>query len=107
MAEVMQQLYIRTAVEGPAYRTVILRHALRNAMIAHGHHAADQLAAVVIVVEVAFAYKGFGSLILEAALNQDVYLLEAATMVAVLVAVSTQMLADVGYTLLNPRIRFK
>ena len=61
----------------------------------------------VIVVEVAFAYKGFGSLILEAALNQDVYLLEAATLVAVLVAVSTQMLADIGYTLLNPRIRFK
>lgn len=111
MAEVMQQLYIRTAVlKGLPYREVILRHALRNAMIAPFTVIMLQinwLLSGVIVVEVAFAYKGFGSLILEAALNQDVYLLEAATLVAVLVAVSTQMLADIGYTLLNPRIRFK
>ncbi len=111
MAEVMQQLYIRTAVlKGLPYREVILRHALRNAMIAPftvNMLQINWLLSGVIVVEVAFAYKGFGSLILEAALNQDVYLLEAATLVAVLVAVSTQMLADIGYTLLNPRIRFK
>ena len=111
MAEVMQQLYIRTAIlKGLPYQSVILRHALRNAMIAPFTVIMLQinwLLSGVIVVEVAFAYKGFGSLILEAALNQDVYLLEAATLVAVLVAVSTQVLADVGYTLLNPRIRFK
>ena len=43
---------------------------------------------------------------LEASLNQDIFLIEACAMVAVLVAVGTQMLADVGYTYLNPRIRF-
>jgi len=42
---------------------------------------------------------------LEASLNQDIYLIEACTMVAVFVAVTTQTLADIGYTYLNPRIR--
>jgi peptide/nickel transport system permease protein len=59
----------------------------------------------VIVVEFFFAYKGFGSLLLEAALNQDLFLIEACTMVAVVVAVGTQTLADIGYRFLNPRIR--
>ena len=60
----------------------------------------------VIVVEFFFAYKGFGALILEASLNNDIALLEACAMVAVFVAVATQTIADIGYTLLNPRIRF-
>ncbi len=60
----------------------------------------------VIVVEFFFAYKGFGALILEASLNNDIALLEACAMVAVCVAVTTQTIADIGYTFLNPRIRF-
>ena len=60
----------------------------------------------VIVVEFFFAYKGFGALILEAALNKDIFLLEACTMITVFVAVASQMIADLGYTYLNPRIRF-
>jgi peptide/nickel transport system permease protein len=60
----------------------------------------------VIVVEFFFAYKGFGALLLEASLNQDIFLIEACAMVAVFVAVSTSTLADVGYAYLNPRIRF-
>jgi len=61
----------------------------------------------VIVVEYFFAYKGFGALLLDASLNQDIYLVEACTLVAVFVAVGTQMIADIGYMYLNPRIRFK
>ena len=59
----------------------------------------------VIVVEFFFAYKGFGSLILEASLGQDLFLLQACTAVSVLIAVATQTLADIGYGVLNPRIR--
>jgi peptide/nickel transport system permease protein len=44
--------------------------------------------------------------LLEASLNQDIFLIEACAMVAVFVAASTQTIADVGYTVLNPRIRF-
>ena len=60
----------------------------------------------VIVVEVFFAYKGFGKLLYEAATFGDIYTVEACTMVAVFVAVLSQFISDVGYTLLNPRIRF-
>ena len=110
MAEVMTTHYIRTAVlKGLPYRTVIVRHALRNALIAPFTVIMLQinwLLSGVIVVEFFFAYKGFGALLLEASLNQDIFLIEACAMVAVFVAVGTQMIADVGYTFLNPRIRF-
>jgi peptide/nickel transport system permease protein len=58
------------------------------------------------VVEFFFAYKGFGALLLEASLNQDLFVIEACAMVAVFVAVASQTIADIGYTYLNPRIRF-
>jgi peptide/nickel transport system permease protein len=110
MAEVMMTHYIRTAVlKGLPYKTVIMRHALRNALIAPFTVIMLQinwLLSGVIVVEFYFAYKGFGALLLEASLNDDIFLIEACAMVAVFVAVSTQTIADVGYTYLNPRIRF-
>lgn len=110
MAEVMTTHYIRTAVlKGLPYRTVILKHALRNALIAPFTVIMLQipwLLSGVIVVEFFFAYKGFGALLLEASLNQDVFLIEACAMVAVFVVVATQTVSDVGYTYLNPRIRF-
>lgn len=110
MAEVMQSPYIRTAVlKGLPYRRVIMKHALRNALIAPFTVIILQinwLLSGVIVVEFFFAYKGFGALLLEASLNQDIYLIQACAMVAVFVAVGTQTIADIGYTYLNPRIRF-
>ena len=110
MSEVMMTHYIRTAVlKGVPYKTVIMRHALRNALIAPFTVIMLQinwLLSGVIVVEFFFAYKGFGALLLEASLNQDIFLIEACAMVAVFVAVVTQTLADIGYTYLNPRIRF-
>ncbi len=110
MAEVMTTQYIRAAVlKGLPYRRVILRHALRNALIAPFTVITLQinwLLSGVIVVEFFFAYKGFGALLLEASLNQDIFLIEACAMVAVFVATATQTIADLGYTYLNPRIRF-
>ncbi|RMD61764.1 MAG: ABC transporter permease [Alphaproteobacteria bacterium] len=110
MAEVMMTHYIRTAIlKGLPYKTVIMRHALRNALIAPFTVIMLQinwLLSGVIVVEFFFAYKGFGALLLEASLNQDIFLIEACAMIAVFVAVTTQTLADLGYTYLNPRIRF-
>ena len=110
MAEVMTTHYIRTAVlKGLPYRKVILKHALRNALIAPFTVIMLQinwLLSGVIVVEFAFAYKGFGALLLEASLNSDIFMIEACAMVAVFVAVGSQMIGDIGYTYLNPRIRF-
>jgi peptide/nickel transport system permease protein len=111
MAEVMTTHYIRTAIlKGLPYKQVILKHALRNALIAPFTVIMLQvswLLSGVIVVESFFAYRGFGALLLEASLNQDIFLIEACAMTAVFVAVSTQTLADIGYTYLNPRIRFR
>jgi peptide/nickel transport system permease protein len=110
MAEVMTTHYIRTAIlKGLPYRTVILKHALRNALIAPFTVIMLQinwLLSGVIVVEFAFAYKGFGALLLEASLTSDIFMIEACAMVAVFVAVASQMIGDIGYTYLNPRIRF-
>ena len=109
MIGVMHTDYIRTAVlKGLPWQVVILKHALLNALITPFTVIMLQinwLLSGVIVVEFFFAYKGFGALLLEASLNQDVYLIEACTMVAVCVAVVTQTLADIGYTYLNPRLR--
>jgi peptide/nickel transport system permease protein len=110
MAEVMTSQYIRTAVlKGLPQKTVILGHALRNALIAPFTVIVLQLnwlLSGVIVVEVFFAYRGFGKLLYDGATFGDIYLIEACTLVAVFVAVFSQFISDVGYTLLNPRIRF-
>ncbi|MEM6666650.1 MAG: ABC transporter permease [Pseudomonadota bacterium] len=110
MAEVMTSQYIRTAVlKGIPYNRVIMKHALRNALIAPFTVIVLQLnwlLSGVVVVEVFFEYDGFGKLLLEAALFPDVEVVQAATLVAVAVAVTSQIISDVGYTYLNPRIRF-
>jgi peptide/nickel transport system permease protein len=110
MAEVMTSQYIRTAVlKGLPYKRVIMRHALRNALIAPFTVIVLQLnwlLSGLVVVEVFFAYKGFGSFLVDAALFGDIYVIEACVMVAVFIAVFSQFISDIGYTLLNPRIRF-
>ena len=111
MVEVMTRPYIRTAVlKGMSYRDVIVKHALRNAMIAPFTVILLQinyLVTGVVVVEAVFGYPGFGRTFLDAALYQDIAMIEAGAMVAVTIAVLTQIIGDFGYMLLNPRIRFK
>ena len=110
MAEVMTSQYIRTAIlKGLPRRRVIMTHALRNALIAPFTVIMLQLnwlLSGVIVVEVFFAYKGFGALLYEGATFGDIFLIEACAMIAVFVAVFSQFVSDLGYTMLNPRIRF-
>jgi peptide/nickel transport system permease protein len=110
MCEVMESPYIRTAwMKGASLHHIVFRHALRNALIAPVTVIMLQipwLLSGVIVVEVFFAYKGFGTLLYEASLNSDIYLIEACAMVSVVVVVVTQLISDVIYTWLNPRISF-
>jgi len=109
MVEVMQRAYIRTAVlKGLESRQVILRHAVRNAMINPATIIFLQLSYLIaglVVVETVFAYPGFGRMMLDAALFKDIAVLEAGALVAVFVTVMTQVLADLAYMLLDPRIR--
>jgi len=110
MADVMTQNYVRTAVlKGLRLREVVIRHALRNALIAPFTVILLQINYLVtglVVVETLFAYPGFGQMVLNAGLNQDVATVEAAALVAVSVNVATQIAGDIVYMLLNPRIRF-
>jgi peptide/nickel transport system permease protein len=87
-----------------------MRHALRNALIAPFTVILLQINYLVIgvvVVEAVFAYPGFGRMMLDAALFKDVALIEAGGLVAVVIAITTQIVGDVGYMLLNPRIRIQ
>ena len=110
MVEVMTRPYIRTAVlKGLPYRQGILKHALRNALIAPFTVILLQIPFLitgVVVTETIFGYPGFGRMLLESASFGDITLVEAATLVAVFIAVSTQLLGDIGYMYINPRIRF-
>lgn len=111
MVEVMTRPYIRTAVlKGLRFRDVIWKHAFRNAMITPVTVFLLQINFLItslVVVEIVFAYPGFGRLILETALTKDYAVIEAGALIAVFVAVSTQVAGDLGYMLLNPRIRFQ
>jgi peptide/nickel transport system permease protein len=110
MAEVMTSQYVRTAIlKGLPFNRVVIKHALRNALIAPFTVMILQLNYLlsgIIVTEVFFAYDGFGKAIYDAALFGDIYVVQAGAMVAVVVAVLSQFISDVGYTYLNPRIRF-
>ncbi len=108
MAEVMTAQYIRTArLKGVSFRQIVLRHALRNALIAPFTVIMLQfpwLLNGVVIVETLFQYKGFGSALVEAAGSNDIELLLGASVVSVFVVLITQLISDIGYVFLNPRI---
>jgi peptide/nickel transport system permease protein len=109
MAEVMSAQYIRTArLKGLSFRSVVMKHALRNALIAPFTVIMLQfpwLLSGVVVVEAIFRYQGFGYLLVTAASNNDVDLVLACGLVSVVVVLVTQLISDIGYAWLNPRIR--
>ena len=109
MIDVMASQYIRTALlKGLPYRRVILTHALRNALIVPVTLICLELNGLlsqVVVVEVFFQYRGFGRMLFDAANFGDIQVIQAATLVAVCVAVGSQFLSDVTYVYLNPRLR--
>ncbi len=109
MTEVMTAQYIRTArLKGVSFGAIVMRHALRNAMIAPFTVIMLQLPYLlngVVITETLFNYKGFGWTLVEAAGNNDIDLLLACSVVAVIVVLITQLLSDIGYVYLNPRIR--
>ncbi|WP_103255877.1 ABC transporter permease [Tabrizicola aquatica] len=109
MTEVMTAQYIRTArLKGVSFRQVVMRHALRNALIAPFTVIMLQfpwLLNGVVIVETLFNYKGFGWTLVQAAGNNDINLLLGCSVVAVFVVLVTQLISDIGYVFLNPRIR--
>jgi peptide/nickel transport system permease protein len=109
MTEVMTAQYIRTArLKGVSFPNIVMKHALRNALIAPFTVIMLQfpwLLNGVVIVETLFNYKGFGWTLVQAAGNNDIDLLLACSVVAVFVVLVTQLISDIGYVFLNPRIR--
>jgi peptide/nickel transport system permease protein len=109
MAEVMTAQYIRTArLKGVSFPAIVVRHGLRNALIAPFTVIMLQfpwLLTGVVIVETLFNYKGFGWTLIQAAGNNDIELLLSCSVVAVFVVLVTQLISDIGYVVLNPRIR--
>ncbi|MDF2097334.1 ABC transporter permease [Aquibaculum arenosum] len=109
--EVMQEDYIRTArAKGLFERVVVARHAMRNAMLPTitvvGLEFAFLLGGLVVTEQV-FNLNGIGRLFVQAAANNDFTLIQGIVMLIALIFVMINLLIDVLYALLDPRIRFQ
>lgn len=111
MLEVLGQDYIRTArSKGVTERTVIMRHAFRNALIPIATIVSFDIAGLIsgaVLTETVFAWKAMGRLFQDGLENTDPNPVMAFFVVAALVAVLANLLADIAYGALDPRIRVK
>jgi len=109
LLEVFRQDYIRTAeAKGLAPTRVLTRHAFKNAAIPVVTFLAFDVAAImsgVVIVEVIFAYPGMGRLAFQAIANRDLPIIQAFVFISGLTIVTANMLLDLLYTWLDPRIR--
>jgi peptide/nickel transport system permease protein len=111
MLEVMRQDYVRTArAKGLAGRTVIRRHALRNALIPVVTLVGLQaplLFGGAVIVEQIFVIPGMGLLLLEAVSTRDYPIIAGVFLVTGAAVVLINLLVDLSYGLLDPRVRYR
>jgi peptide/nickel transport system permease protein len=109
LIEVLDSDYVRMAeLKGLSRIRVLLRHALPNALVPTLNVTALNLAYLiggVVVVEKVFSYPGFGTLLVDSLQLRDLPVIEATVMLASLVYVVANLVADLGAILLNPRLR--
>jgi peptide/nickel transport system permease protein len=111
MLEVLRQDYVRTArAKGLVERVVIVKHALRNALIPIITIVVFQLPGIfggAILTETVFSYPGIGRLYFEALNQSDWPVVMAILFIQAILVVVATLLGDVLYTVVDPRIRFK
>jgi peptide/nickel transport system permease protein len=109
MLQVLQSDYIRTArAKGISERQVILRHALRNALtpvITLGALELGTLLSGAVLTEQVFSIPGFGKLIVDAVFNRDYAVVQGVVLVTATVYIALNLIADLAYMLVNPRLR--
>jgi len=109
MLDVLKQDYLDcTRAKGVAEWRVIFKHALRNALIPVVTIIGLQIGTLIggmVVVETVFAWPGIGSLIISSAQNRDFPVIQYGIMICAIVVCLTNMLVDLSYALLDPRIR--
>jgi peptide/nickel transport system permease protein len=110
MLEVIRQEYITTArAKGLAEITVIMRHAFRNSLISVVTVFGLQIGWLLggaIIVEQVFAWPGMGRLMLQAVYSKDMAMLQAGVFVSAVLIIVINLLVDISYTFLDPKIRY-
>jgi peptide/nickel transport system permease protein len=110
LIDVLEQEFVRTArAKGLAERSVLLGHAVRNALIPVVTMLGLQFGALLggaLVTETIFAWPGMGRLLIQAIYNRDYPLAQAAILWLALIFVAVNLLVDVLYAALDPRIRY-
>jgi peptide/nickel transport system permease protein len=110
MLEVMRQDYIRTAwAKGLKERVVASRHALKNAMIPVISIVGLQLPVLIggtVIIEQIFSLPGMGRLIISAVLRRDYTLVSGIMFVYAIVLMLTNLIVDLSYAYLDPRVRY-
>ncbi len=109
MLQAMGSDYVRTArAKGMVEKTVVLKHALRNALtpvITLGALEFGTLLSGAVLTEQVFSIPGFGKLIVDAVFNRDYAVVQGVVLVTATVYILLNLLADVLYVLVNPRLR--
>lgn len=107
---VLREDYVRTAwAKGLRARMVLMRHALRNALIPVTTLIGAQIGYLLggtVIIESIFTLSGVGSLAFDAINNRDYFVMQAVTLLAAVVFTLVNLLVDVSYAWLDPRIRF-
>jgi len=108
MLEVLRSDYIKLArAKGATEWNVVLKHALRNALIPTITVVGLQVGTLLggnMIVETVFSWPGLGRLVVDAIFNRDFPLIQGAVMIYAITFVLTNLVVDVLYTYLNPRI---
>ena len=109
MLQVLSSDYVRTArAKGLSERTVVLKHALRNALtpiITLGALELGTLLSGAVLTEQVFTIPGFGKLIVDSVFNRDYAVVQGVVMVTATAYITLNLLADLAYFLVNPRLR--
>ncbi|HET8999525.1 MAG TPA: ABC transporter permease [bacterium] len=110
LLEVLGQDFVRTAVaKGLHRRAVVMKHALRNAMIPTATVVGVQIGTLLagsVVTETVFAWPGAGRLLVDSVAFRDYPLIQATILLFALVFMLANLLVDVSYAVLDPRIRY-
>ena len=109
MLQVLSADYVRTArAKGLSERTVVLKHALRNALtpvITLGALELGTLLSGAVLTEQVFTIPGFGKLIVDSVFNRDYAVVQGVVLVTATAYVTLSLLADLAYFAVNPRLR--
>ncbi len=110
MLEIIRQDYIRTAwAKGLRERAVILRHALKNSLIPIVTLAGIGVGIIFggsVLIETVFAIPGLGRLLVTSIFAQDYVVIQSGTLVIAVIIILTNLLVDISYGWLDPRIRY-